>query len=147
MKHWIALGLLSLGCCQAQVFKPANIMSSDKRITTDQTYDPSPFTATYVGENFDYLATIKGPPTAATLYYHCKQAVLEILKAPATAKFVNKPNPGAVYYAKAGIYVSTGKVDSQNSYGALLRADFLCYTVYSGNKTSGTLLIDADLLE
>lgn len=71
----------------------------------------------------------------------CKTKVTNSLKSPASAKYPNKPKTREIFQ---GIYVVTGKVDSQNQYGALLRKGYHCYMYYSDKgqlKLMGTRLI------
>lgn len=53
----------------------------------------------------------------------CRTAVPTLLKAPATAQFPEEP---IVREVAKGVYVASGKVDSQNSFGALLRSSYTC---------------------
>ncbi|ULJ61041.1 J domain-containing protein [Wielerella bovis] len=66
----------------------------------------------------------------------CEDAVSNMLKAPTTAKFdnwVRTPNGD-------GSFMVTGTVDSQNSFGAMLRSQFSCKVRDKGNGTSGTIV-------
>ncbi|MGB3755277.1 MAG: hypothetical protein WBA07_02750 [Rivularia sp. (in: cyanobacteria)] len=71
----------------------------------------------------------------------CKTKVTNTLKSPASAKYPSKPIAKEIFQ---GIYVVTGKVDSQNKYGALLRNGYHCYMYYSSKnqlQVMGTRLI------
>ncbi len=71
----------------------------------------------------------------------CKTTVTNSLKSRASAKYPSKPQTKEIFQ---GIYVVTGKVDAQNSYGALLRNSFHCYMYYSGKnqlQVMGTTLL------
>lgn len=66
----------------------------------------------------------------------CEDAVSNMLKAPATAKFDNW-----VRNANGdGSFTVTGTVDSQNSFGAMLRSQFSCKVRDKGNGQSGTIV-------
>jgi uncharacterized protein YceK len=58
----------------------------------------------------------------------CEKFVKQQLKAPATAEFDSGPG---VQSGKA--WVVEGTVDSENSFGAMLRNDFRCKVKYLGN--------------
>lgn len=58
---------------------------------------------------------------SAELYVATEQLVKNNLKSPSTAKFSNQKFG---YNEEKSIYVISGSVDSQNSFGAMLRADF-----------------------
>jgi len=58
----------------------------------------------------------------------CEDQVKERLKAPSTAKFDNEEASGS------GTWTVTGTVDSQNSFGAMLRADFRCTVIVDGDS-------------
>jgi hypothetical protein len=67
----------------------------------------------------------------------CKNFVKSRLKAPASAKFRNpNENDGEVQIAGSGTgpYVVASTVDSQNSFGALLRSDFTCKVTLVGGS-------------
>jgi hypothetical protein len=87
--------------------------------------------------------TGEGKQTPELAYQNCKQAVLASLKAPSTAKFEdyhtglvsvkkqikNKMGEKTIYYK---VY---GEVDSQNSYGAMIRSTFSCeFTSYANGS-------------
>ncbi|WP_414624535.1 hypothetical protein [Calothrix sp. CCY 0018] len=72
----------------------------------------------------------------------CKTKVTNTLKSPASAKYPSKPQTREIFQ---GIYVVTGKVDSQNKYGALLRKGYHCYMYYSSDnklQLMGTRLLE-----
>jgi hypothetical protein len=54
----------------------------------------------------------------------CQEAVLDVLKSPASAEFAKAPSvtPAAI----AGEWTVIGDVDAQNGFGALLRRGYLC---------------------
>lgn len=119
--------------------------------TSIRRYDDADF-----AKSFNYLTVqkaypdlsitpVKSIPSNAMLKEACKKAVLSILKAPGSAKFPKFSD--ASYSAPGGIYFIQGEVDSQNSYGALLRSPFSCTTVFEGNTKGGILWTLADLYE
>jgi hypothetical protein len=61
----------------------------------------------------------------------CKTRVTNSLKSPASARYPNQPQTKEIFQ---GIYVVTGKVDAQNTYGALLRNSYHCYMYYSSDN-------------
>lgn len=63
----------------------------------------------------------------------CRKAVKEQLKAPATAQFIEEKTDDFNSYIEV-----TGAVDSQNSFGALLRNRFECHAVRQGDDWVGT---------
>lgn len=68
------------------------------------------------------VATSTPPDAAAQAIQKCRAEVLKSLKAPATAKFSGEHT----IPDDAGGFEVTGNVDSQNSFGALLRSTWLC---------------------
>jgi hypothetical protein len=54
-----------------------------------------------------------------------EEVIPKVLKAPATAKFGKKSDTFIIH--SHGIYKVNGYVDSQNSFGALLRSQYVCY--------------------
>lgn len=71
----------------------------------------------------------------------CRTKVTNTLPSPASARYPSKPQTREIFQ---GIYVVTGKVDSQNKYGALLRKGYHCYMYYSDKgqlKTMATRLL------
>lgn len=60
----------------------------------------------------------------------CEARIEELLKAPSTAKFSSDATGG-------GTWIVTGTVDSENGFGAMLRANFQC-TVKVNSDTATT---------
>jgi len=75
----------------------------------------------------------KSPSRTAT--NNCEGFVRERLKAPATAKFSNEK----IIAIDGKLYIVTGDVDSQNSYGAMLRSNYNCLVSRDGTLTNLTL--------
>lgn len=71
----------------------------------------------------------------------CQDFVKDRLKAPGTAKF---PWPSKDYMTYLGDdkYRISAWVDSQNAFGALLRAKFTCEVVYEGDETWRLIKLD-----
>lgn len=63
------------------------------------------------------------PDPAALAIQRCRTEVLKWLKAPATARW-----SGEHTTPDGDGFEVTGSVDSQNSFGALLRSTYLCHT-------------------
>ena len=59
----------------------------------------------------------------------CKELVKDRLKSPGSAKFSGMDHRGDV-----DEYTVTGSVDSQNSFGALIRSDFTCTVREQGDN-------------
>lgn len=64
----------------------------------------------------------------------CETFVKRQLKAPATAKFSSE----SAAEVSAAEYTSGGSVDSQNSFGALLRSTYACDMTYDAAKQEWT---------
>lgn len=67
-------------------------------------------------------------------YIRCKRAVEEKLKAPATAKFLEHSRSSIKRVAgdeRGDMYEVVSYVDSQNSFGAMLRTSFTCQIVHA----------------
>lgn len=70
-------------------------------------------------------------PTAAEAYDMCTDAMLERLKAPATAQFADL---GAATITKQDNYFFVDSwVDSENAFGALLRTHYTCTVQHVGD--------------
>jgi hypothetical protein len=69
--------------------------------------------------------------TAAELM--CQQFIEDRLKAPATAKYAPLGREGAVEFLGDSTYQVLSYVDSQNSFGAMLRTKYLCEVQYVEN--------------
>lgn len=63
-----------------------------------------------------------------------KYCVQDHLKSPSTAEFPYNSNH--VYHVDSNRYVVNSYVDSQNSFGAMIRTRFVC-TVFMKDKDSG----------
>ena len=82
-------------------------------------------------------ATVATPPAASTTGQpasasdeakeKCRQAVRDQLKSPATAQF-----SGEKVVSDGDGFEVVGDVDSQNSFGAMLRSTFTCHTSPEG---------------
>jgi|GEM_PF-1289184 len=64
-----------------------------------------------------------------TAVFNCKAVAMSRLKSPASAKF---PLGIAAEHLGGGIYRVKSSVDSQNSFGAMLRSNFTCDLQYVG---------------
>jgi hypothetical protein len=67
---------------------------------------------------------------------HCEEAVSGRLKAPATAQFNSQESESS-----PGVWTVVGTVDSENSFGALLRSEFQC-TLTLTSDTKANLTVD-----
>ena len=149
MKKWIMLALVvSCATAEAKEFRitPARVGNikirryDDAEFATSFNYLKVQAAYPYIG--VDYLTSL---PNQENLWRVCKKEVLNILKTPGAAKF---PKVGKVLYsAPGGIYYISGSVDSQNSYGALLRGGFACSMVYTGDLKSGSVYTLVDFFE
>ncbi|GGI75399.1 hypothetical protein [Deinococcus wulumuqiensis] len=88
--------------------------------------------------------TVKGAITAQIIKDACGIQVRSGLKTPSVAKFARISAP--IYFQDAGTYNVTGSVDSQNSYGAMVRGVFFCTSAFEGDGKGGTLYTKADIL-
>jgi len=68
-----------------------------------------------------------------TAYVCAKLKVEEELKAPSTAKF--QPYPDAVITNNGLYYFVKSYVDAQNSFGAMIRTDFICKVLSPNPET------------
>jgi hypothetical protein len=77
-------------------------------------------------------------PDATDAWVDCKSFVQQNLKAPATAVFPasNAPGVAVAHLESKGRWGVLGYVDSQNSFGAMLRSGFTCEVSYSGNQVT-----------
>lgn len=79
-------------------------------------------------------AALKGPAhhpedSGADAEHACQELVKDRLKSPASAKFSGLSHTGT-----GDEYTVTGSVDSQNSFGALMRSDFVCTVRANGDS-------------
>ncbi|ULJ69262.1 hypothetical protein MIS45_11070 [Wielerella bovis] len=70
--------------------------------------------------------------------YACEDEVKKQLKAPASAQFSNWQYR---YNDSTKTHTLSGSVDSQNSYGAMLRSNFVCTAEYKGDGQFSTRVI------
>jgi len=78
---------------------------------------------------------------SAEVYAYTEQLVKNNLKAPSTAKFSNQKFGYNEEYSR---YIVSGSVDSQNSFGAMLRADF--YAEYDQDLAMIYFVFDNQIL-
>jgi len=69
----------------------------------------------------------------------CRRATLAVMKAPSTTKFVDLDKAKVGYDLYGQVYDAVFSVDSQNSFGAMLRVKYNCIGIYSGSNTKGSL--------
>lgn len=85
-------------------------------------------------------------------YLAAREFVKRNLKAPATAKFVADRNSGRSDYDNAaielreGVWLATGAVDSQNSFGALIRSSWSAQVEHAGDWRLIKLVIDGETM-
>ncbi len=79
----------------------------------------------------------------ATVYVLAEKCVKNHLKAPSTAKF-SEMWECAFQKGEGNIYMMTGYVDSQNSYGAMLQEQWSIMAEVSGDKASLVMLTIGD---
>ena len=65
----------------------------------------------------------------------CEAAIEERLKAPATAEFQSTA-------VGSGTWTVTGVVDSENSFGAMVRASYQCSVIIDNEKDTARVRID-----
>jgi len=146
MRLLLALPVLLFGSVLAAPFKltPARTASLDVRKVNDPELAKW---ANYrqVAAAWPYLQmyAVKGVPNDAWFQDHCQTAVLENLKSPGSAEFV-KVN-STFYNTVAGVYANTGEVDSQNTYGALVRSGYVCTSVFEGTAKGGVVYFQVDI--
>lgn len=138
MKKLMMLVLVSGAAASAQTV--ATVVSADvKRVdrASDTNYKD-------VYKNATAVYNVKSVPTANAIRKMCRDAMLEILKSPGSTKFVK--DYGTEYWIQAGTYLTGGALDSQNSYGALLRREYLCTSIFIGGRKGGKFYVDPYLL-
>jgi hypothetical protein len=67
-------------------------------------------------------------------YVEATMRVQQLLKAPSTAKFAPMGETQIEHFANGDGYKITGYVDSQNSFGAMLRTDWSISFLYVGDR-------------
>lgn len=91
--------------------------------------------------------TQRGPeaPSAMGAWLDCQNFVKQNLKAPTTAQFpgANAEGVGTVLQDN-GRWGVIGYVDSQNSFGAMIRSDYVCELSYNGNQVVAHKLVIGD---
>ena len=141
----LTLLLLSLaGTAQAINLVPARVLANDIARDDDKLFAEAINYRTVAAE-YPYLEVFSTTslPNNQWFIEHCKKAVLNSLKSPATARFVSSTKTS--YNTVGGAYFNGGKVDAQNSYGALLRGSYYCSSVYVGSMKGGTVYMDVDV--
>lgn len=69
-----------------------------------------------------------------TAYYNSQQCVKELLKSPSTAEFPSGSNQ-FVTKIDEDTYLINSYVDSQNSFGAMLRTNYVCQITLNSDDT------------
>lgn len=69
-----------------------------------------------------------------TAYYNSQQCVKELLKSPSTAEFPSGSNQ-FVTKIDEDTYLINSYVDSQNSFGAMLRTNYVCQVTLNSDDT------------
>lgn len=69
----------------------------------------------------------------------CEQFVTKRLKSPGSAEFSGQTENNA-----GRIWTATGSVDSQNSFGGLVRNDYTCVARYLGGDDESYRLVSVD---
>lgn len=72
------------------------------------------------------------PNNAAEATSQCESRVEQLLKSPSTAKFDSKATG-------SGTWTVNGTVDSENSFGAVVRSSYQCTVVISGESATTTV--------
>lgn len=91
------------------------------------------------GSSPSYSSTTSGTRANQFLaQYACEDEVKKQLKAPASAQFGNWQYR---YNDSTKTHTLSGSVDSQNSYGAMLRSNFVCTAEYKGDGQFSTRVI------
>lgn len=73
-------------------------------------------------------------PVVIAIWQAVKKIMNVILKAPLTAKFEEENKKDTITYLGGGTFEVNSIVDSQNSYGALIRSYFTVICFYDGQK-------------
>lgn len=144
MRKLLVLVVLASATALAAPFKikPAGIAAGDVKIT--KTDSVKTFHYSTVESAYPYIGikAVKGALTAQAIKDACGLEVRENLKTPGVAKFAKMSSP--VYFENAGTYFLGGDVDSQNSYGAMVRSHFYCTIAFEGTAKGGTLYTSVD---
>jgi len=121
--------IIALGIFIIIIFRHNFIISRSSEINTNSPQQPA---------QIDYASDAK---------WACREFVADHLKAPSTAKFpnynnfiaekVNNKETKAKGYIVYSVY---GEVDSQNSFGAMLRSRFMCEVIKNSSANTWHLV-------
>lgn len=140
MRRLILLLALT-GTAQSINLIPARVLSNDIARDSDKMF-ADVINYRTVAALYPYVEVFdtKSLPNNQWFIEHCKQATLNTLKSPATARFVSSVKTS--YNVIGATYFNGGKLDAQNTYGALLRGNYSCNSVYVGTMKGGTVYMD-----
>lgn len=96
----------------------------------------------YAAYNWNSFPATPAPADALDAYTACTRFVGNRLKAPATARFQDYRDVAVSHPAGGGFRVR-GYVDSQNSFGAMLRTQWNCEVTFAG-RTANLVSLSID---
>lgn len=122
-----------------------NPYSSSKNTTSSGTSGKSSYSSSSSSSGYSSSSGKKqdDDEIKASVYVLAKNCVKNHLKAPSTAKF-SEMWECAFQKGDGNIYMMTGYVDSQNSYGAMLQEQWSIMAEVSGDKVSLVMLTIGD---
>lgn len=142
---WGLILAMSLIVIIALIVAAKSPYSSSKNTTSSGTSGKSSYSSSSSSSGYSSSSGKKqdDDEIKASVYVFAKNCVKNHLKAPSTAKF-SEMWECAFQKGDGNIYMMTGYVDSQNSYGAMLQEQWSIMAEVSGDKVSLVMLTIGD---
>lgn len=149
VQHRFAITMCLVTLCIIGVFVAAKMQKPPEKSPTTPTTQTSGHAAKRTPSSSSSSSSSSGSSSTTNTarhsdddaFYCAKLIVEDYLKAPSTAKFC-KLSDATVTHLGNGEYMVTGWVDAENSYGAMIRSDFVVtYTATEKGFKNGNAII------
>lgn len=145
-KKKIAISVAAIAICAVGVYlctKPINAPNSTTGKKSESAYTHSSGSSSSSSYSSSSSSKYDEDDIKAGVYVLAKKCVKNHLKAPSTAEFTEMWNCG---FSKGddNIYMMTGYVDSENSFGAMLREQWSIMAEVNGDKVSLVMVTIGD---
>lgn len=142
----IAISLAAIAICVVGIYlgtRPISTPNSTIGKKSDSSYSHSPGSSSSSNYSSSSSSKYDDDDIKAGVYVLAKRCVKSHLKAPSTAEFTEMWNCG-FSKGEGNIYIMTGYVDSQNSFGAMLREQWSIMAEFDGDDVSLVMLTIGD---
>mgnify|MGYP006913565851 CR=1 FL=1 len=147
VQHRFAITMCLVTLCLIGVFVAAKMQKPPAKSPTTPTTQTSGHSSKHTSSSSSSSSSGSSSTTNTARHsdedaFYCATLIVEdYLKAPSTAKFC-KQSDATVTHLGNGEYMVTGWVDAENSYGAMIRSDFVVtYTATEKGFKNGNAII------